>query len=519
MRDKGVTDIHGLSTLTPNVNLDEGSPFSGSNSVLSASIRGIGQDDFAFNLDPGVGVYVDGVYFARTVGANQNLLDVERIEILKGPQGTLFGRNTIGGAISIVTRKPGDQLAVQGQVTGGSYDRRDIALMADIPLASNLLSTVTFSDEFRDGYQDRIPYPSPTPYVSDPVGAMHSSGTETFDTQGGQNEQVARVKLQWTANRVADRDAVGGLDSYQPAVHGKYRAADHHRPGQPQRHIRSDLQRLSAGHPVRADRRAGVRPRNTVGTPLWQANLSPATTRLLYGSGVTSTGNIDRTYANGQNFDKLDSYGTSLTLDWTLNPAFTLRSITGWRRLHWTSGLDADGSPINYFELSFAEGQHQISEEVQLIGDLFDSRLKLVAGLYYFNEGGYINDFVTFGGGLLQVDGPNTLDTTSYAGYLHLDYKLTDRIGLTLGGRESSDRKTFTGGQQDLNGFFYRLIGGCYAGYPATPSPACQQTLAAAGFGFPSASNPYQVYPVGENHQNFTEFTPTAGMQYHFDPA
>src|SRR6202041_1457434 len=129
-----------------------------------------------------------------------------------------------------------------------------------------------------------------------------------------------------------------------------------------------------------------------------------------------------------------------------------------------------------FFELSFAEGQHQVSEEVQLIGDLLDSRLKLVAGLYYFNEGGYIHDFVTFGGGLLQVDGPNTLNTTSYAGYLHLDYKLTDQIGLTLGGRESSDRKTFTGGQQDLNGFFQRLIGGCYAGYPATPTPACQAT-------------------------------------------
>jgi hypothetical protein len=95
LRSKGITDIHGLSRLTPNVNLDAGAPFSGSNSVLSASIRGIGQDDFAFNLDPAVGAYVDGVYYARTVGANQNLLDVERIEILKGPQGTLFGRNTI----------------------------------------------------------------------------------------------------------------------------------------------------------------------------------------------------------------------------------------------------------------------------------------------------------------------------------------------------------------------------------------------------------------------------------------
>jgi iron complex outermembrane receptor protein len=519
LREKGITDIHGLSMLTPNVNLDEGSPFSGSNSVLSASIRGIGQDDFAFNLDPGVGVYVDGIYYARTVGANQNLLDVERIEILKGPQGTLFGRNTIGGAISIVTRKPGDELAIQAQVTGGSYDRRDVALMADIPLAGNLLSTLTFSSQYRNGYEDRIPYPSPTPYVSDPVGAMHSSGTETFDTQGGQNEQIARVKLQWTPiEALVATLSVDWTHTNQPSTASTVlqTVTD---PANPNAVFGPIFNACLLGIPFAPTAALVCGPRNTVGTPLWQANSNPASTRLLYGSAVTSTGNIDRTYANGQNFDKLDSYGTSLTLDWTLNPAFTLRSITGWRRLHWTSGLDADGSPINYFELSFAEGQHQISEEVQLIGDLLDSRLKLVGGLYYFNEGGYIHDYVTFGGGLLQVDGPNTLDTTSYAGYLHLDYKLTDKVGLTLGGRESSDRKTFTGGQQDLNGFFYRLIGGCYAGYPATPSAACQQTLATAGFGFPSAANPYQVYPLGENHQNFTQFTPTAGVQYHFDPA
>ena len=515
LRSKGITDIGGLSRLTPNVNLDTGSPFAGSNSVLSASIRGIGQDDFAFNLDPGVGVYVDGVYYARTVGANQNLLDVERIEILKGPQGTLFGRNTIGGAISIVTRTPGDQLAVDAQVSGGSYNRRDAAIMADLPITDTLLSTVTFSSQSRDGYQRRVPYPG-TGYVSDPVGAIHSSGTEVFDTQGGQNEQVVRAKLQWKPN-----DALTGLLS-----------VDWTHTNQPST-ASTVLDTITSGPqavfgPIYNGCLQGIQfaptaplvcgTRNVVNTPLWQANLNPATTRLLYGPAVTNTGNIDTTYATGQNFDKLDSYGLAMTFDLKLNQNYTVRSITGWRRLHWTSGLDADGSPVNFFELSFAEGQHQISEELQLIGDLWDSRLKLVAGLYYFNEGGFIHDFVNFGGGLLQLDGPNSLDTTSYAGYLHLDYKVTDQLGLTLGGRESDDRKEFVGGQQDLNMFFYK-IAGCYP-YNAPASligaPAnltCQQAL-----GFPNPANPFQMYPIGVNHQNFKEFTPTAGMQYHFNP-
>ena len=159
LRAHGITDITSLSQLTPNVNLDGGAPFSGDSSVLSASIRGIGQDDFAFNLDPGVGVYLDGVYLARTIGANQNLLDVDRIEILKGPQGTLFGRNTIGGAINIVTHVPGNEFTVTGQATLGSYQRHDILLTADLPISTNLLTTISVSSQTREGYQK--PFRSP----------------------------------------------------------------------------------------------------------------------------------------------------------------------------------------------------------------------------------------------------------------------------------------------------------------------------------------------------------------------
>ncbi len=513
LRAKGITDIHGLSGLTPNVNLDQGSPFSGSNSVLSASIRGIGQDDFAFNLDPGVGVYVDGVYFARTVGANQSLLDVDRIEILKGPQGTLFGRNTIGGAISIVTRTPGDDFTMQSQLTGGSYNRRDLSVLADIPLAPNLLSTITVATQYQDGYERRIPYPSPTPYVSDPVGALHSSGTEAFDTQGGTNQQTVRAKLLWKASDAVSATFTGDwTHTNQPSTASTVLET-----------VTSFSQGGTFG-PFFNDCLLGLPPatklicgpRGVVGTPLWQANLNPASTRLLYGTAVTNTGNIDTTYANGQNFDKLDSYGAAATVDWDIDSAFKFRSITSSRRLHWDSGLDADGSPIDFFELSFAEGQHQVSQEFQLIGDLLDSKLKLVAGLYYFDEGGYIHDFVTFGGGLLQVDGPNELETRSYAAYLHADYKVTEKFGLTLGGRLSEDRKTFTGGQQDLNGFVYKAST-CYP-YNASASligaPAnltCQQVL-----GYPNPNNPLQVYPYGENHQSFNEFTPTLGAQYHF---
>ena len=169
LRAKGVTDINSLTNLTPNVNLDSSSPFSGDTSVLSASIRGIGQDDFAFNLDPGVGVYLDGVFLARTFGANQNLMDVDRVEILKGPQGTLFGRNTIGGAIQIVTHVPGSEPRFEAQATVGEFNRTDLGFTADLPITDTLLSSLTVSSINRDGYQDVIPYPADSPWGSNAV--------------------------------------------------------------------------------------------------------------------------------------------------------------------------------------------------------------------------------------------------------------------------------------------------------------------------------------------------------------
>jgi iron complex outermembrane receptor protein len=143
LSERAVGNVSQLASLSPNVNLDSGVSFSASTAVLAASIRGIGASDFAFNIDPAVGVYVDGVYLARSVGANQDLLDVERIEILKGPQGTLFGRNTIGGAVSIVTRDPAKTFGVRGDLTVGRFDLFQARASIDLPLAENLYSSVT----------------------------------------------------------------------------------------------------------------------------------------------------------------------------------------------------------------------------------------------------------------------------------------------------------------------------------------------------------------------------------------
>jgi iron complex outermembrane receptor protein len=136
-----------------------------------------------------------------------------------------------------------------------------------------------------------------------------------------------------------------------------------------------------------------------------------------------------------------------------------LKSITGWRQITWNIGTDLDGLPESMQEVTDGQG-HARSEELQLNGKAFDGKLNYTAGLYYFNESGYVHDFVPFDTAYLYVyDYDNNIKTDSYAGYLHLDYKLTDAWGLTAGVRYSHEKKQFLGGQGDLNGFSYKISG------------------------------------------------------------
>ena len=137
-----------------------------------------------------------------------------------------------------------------------------------------------------------------------------------------------------------------------------------------------------------------------------------------------------------------------------------LKSISAWRQINWNIGTDLDGLPESMQEVTDSQAQRQISQEFQLTGKAFSDRLDYVAGLYYFQEGGYVHDYVPFDTGYLYVyDISNDVNTTSYAGYFHVDYKITDDWGVTAGGRYSDERKKFLGGQADLNGFSYKISG------------------------------------------------------------
>jgi len=551
MQSRNITDIQALGNLTPGVNLDAGAPFSGDRSVLSASIRGIGQDDFAFNLNPGVGVYVDGVFLARTIGANQNLLDVDRVEILKGPQGTLFGANTIGGAISIVTHTPGDEERFIATATTGSFDRRDFGFTADIPIVSGvLLSTISVSSQEQTGWMKVVPYPSGSPYAQVPLtfdsaNDYPQAAYATNDNYDGQGLQVIRGKLLWKASDKLsvtlsadwsheDTTALG----YQ--VLGAYNGAGSTFPAVYNTCISNNATTLTSS-PLTAAGVTGVcsQPRaqvpalgslgsppllgaGYVGGPVGPFNylntggvpyLGSSSPRLWWGApGSYNTGDIDSTYAgDAPDFARYDVYGGALTgvYDWT--DQLTLKSITAYRTITWEIGTALDGVPGDTFQ-SVTDHQHQwqISQEFQLLGKAFDDKLNYVAGLYYFNEGGYVHDYVPFEGLLYVYDVQNNVNNKDIAAFVHGDYKLTDKISFTAGGRYTDVIADFIGGQSDLNSFPFGSF--CYQNSCGGAPPFSQIVPGESTPGTPY----YRYFPNTPDSQAWHVFDPTLGAQYHF---
>lgn len=557
LTERAVADVSSLSALTPNVNLDGGTPFSGSSAVLSATIRGIGSDDFAFNIDPGVGIYLDGVFLARTVGANQDLPDVERIEVLRGPQGTLFGRNTIGGAISIVTHTPGDEFRIRGDITTGSFNLVRARATIDIPIVDGVTSSITAGVTNRTGFQRRIPYAGSAAEQqaiansdshlnfnhADYSTATRQSADDSISLRGrlriepgdsvrinlsadytrqnsaGQNNSLLAVSFPPGPFAPTNPLPGTGINPVAPVggvlFGGLYNFC-----------INSTPAAIAArgATAICGARGTNINPGGLL-APLAGVNVDadPNNNRLPW-DGRFITGDPDTSYATGPTLNDLKAWGAAANIEIDVADGLMVRSISAYRRTNWTAGSDLDGSPLSILELTFNQNQEQISQELQLLGtNLLDGRLNFVLGAYYFKEEGDLHDYVIFNEGLLQVDGPNDFNTRNYAFFGQIDFRMTDWLAITVGGRYTDETKFFEGGQQDLNGGSYKLFG-CSDGagnitpfgdFPLAPPVAAGGPPCFAALSFPDPTNPVRLYVPGRNRNDFQNFSPKIGVQLH----
>lgn len=409
LEDRGATNIKTVTNFIPNVELTNTNRPTAGGSAYAAWIRGVGSGDYAFPTDPGVGIYVDGVYLARTIGGLLSLADIERVEVLRGPQGTLYGRNTIGGAINVVTKAPTLSGAPNGQIMGryGSYGRADLLGQFSAPIVNDKLGFKASASYFSsDGWGRRI---------------------YTGERLNGEDRLVLRGAL---------------LAEVAPDFTIDFRA-DYSR----QRNLGAVAQIAEVtGTP------ALIARFNQFAAP-GQAAKTGLPVGTVYGSAFALPGTYN-TASTSPLSDDYDIGGGALTLTYAPARKFNVKSITAYRKLKSRIQVDGDNSP---FTISFTDEtihDNQFSQELQANGTLLGGRLTYVAGIYYFREKGTSDRLSGSFNGVFEVtgvasDARNTFNEAdfkaeSYAAYTQNDLELFDGLELSLGGRLNRDKKTYT---------------------------------------------------------------------------
>lgn len=354
----------------------------------------------------------------------------------------------------------------------------------------------------KDGFQKRIAFPGAGAFFSDPITAYSSTGailgTGKRDTLGGGSELNGRVKLLWHAG-----------DNLKVTLAGDYSRA--RQGASPTTLLRTN--QGGAGGPtllgiynICINTPAGVLgaiglgalcgPRVGPGTGIAGVNVDAITSnnRLTVDDRFV-TGDKDTTYATGNNFSRLRSYGFAGTIDFDLTDDVALKSITAYRAQKWNIGLDIDGTPVHIMEPNVLQDQNQFSQEIQLSGKAIDGRLNWVVGAYYFNETSDEQQNPNFAAGLFTILNPASFNTKSYAAFTHLNFAVTDQIGLTLGARYTEEVKEYEGGQEDVNLFLQKAAG-----------------LPAALYWNPADLT--QLLPTTRQKQKFNNFSPRLGLEY-----
>lgn len=452
---RGVEKIDGLAAFTPNLTLQNNPSFGGAGSSAAIYIRGIGQKEFLPTTEPGVGVYVDGVYVARSVGALMDLVDVERVEILRGPQGTLFGRNTIGGAISITTNRPDETAGGKVSVTTGRYSRIDVKGMANIPLSDTVFSKLSFASFNREGYVRHLVDGRKLGDAGTLTGRLDLRWLATDNLEVNVSVDGTRDRSNGPAMVLSDvtyKSAIfnpQGLPMLPPGsapTPGAYVLnPPFDAPTDNFTLLHNYFAALLGGQPC-----LGFAPYSPQGN-------APAcfSDRFLVGDKATA--------GTAPQFARNNLWGAQVTFDWDLGPV-QLKSITAWREVDGDYARDGDHSPFTILHLADKLKQSQLSQELQLLGETADQRLKYVLGAYYFREkGNNVNslDFtpVTFrSGGRFQ--------TESYALFGQATFSVTPEIDLTAGLRYTKDDKSFLPDQEIL---VDKTGGALIAASPNTP--------------------------------------------------
>ncbi|MEE4271749.1 MAG: TonB-dependent receptor [Thermoanaerobaculales bacterium] len=392
LEDQHITNIQELALATPNLWMEKNTS---SSSGARAAIRGIGEDESMFTSDTPVGIYIDDVYIPRQLGAQFDLYETERLEVLRGPQGTLYGRNTSAGAIKLISKQPHSEFALNLEAALGNFDRMDFRGMVNVPVADWFSFQLAAMTRSHDGFDENL-------YDGNDVNDQDIWGT--------------RLSLRFMPSDSVDILVVGDVlkESSTP------------------------------GFPLGFVPQAPFINGFGVGQWSFEHQLDGDT------DPHTLLSDLEPPYLND-----LDQSGIYATIDWQVSEEMSFKSVSAWRELSSEFFVDGDGQVGNQFlpgiipeflplfHIFQDQTQDQISQELQLLGTI-GTKIDYVGGLYYFTESNQqITENVVLSLPGLNRYTDSSLDTDSYAGFASFDFHLLDNLTLTAGGRWTEDTKDF----------------------------------------------------------------------------
>jgi iron complex outermembrane recepter protein len=450
-----------LDKVAPNIQFHSYGTLTGNNSAAQVFIRGIGQTDATPAVDPGVGVYIDDVYMGRAVGAAMEFRDIANVQILRGPQGTLFGRNTIGGAVLLTSNQPGTDAGNSVRLGVGNDSLREAFGAFDIPLGETWSARAALGFKQRDGYVKRV-----------------SDGKDL----GDEDMRTGQVALRWNPS-----------EAFDATLRGDYTKEDEN------------------GSPFVF--RAMNEGATFVGAASIAAGcpniLDPFPPPLLVGPlADPRCGNDAQAlgkYRNGGTYpasSTLKNRGESLVMTWKATESLTFKSITADRKLEWTGTRDADNTPLLILHTNYRSKSDQFSQELQAVYD--SEKLDGVVGLYTFDEESFDRLLVPLGNPGTSYDTQRVkMSTQARAAFTEWTFNFTDKLSASAGLRATKESK--------------RLTATMFNVAPATRAEPPAPTALCPFAGPPPTQTGCLFLSTGGFVRDFTATTKSGSLQYRFN--
>lgn len=404
LEDAGFDRISDLANMSPSLQFGNFGP------VSFVTMRGIGNENTTAGGDPGVAMHLDGIYMGRPVAGLFTAFDTQRVEILRGPQGTLYGRNATGGSINLITNKPQDEFGGTVDLTYGDYDWMRVRGAVNLPISDSISARVVgFIDE-RDGYTENK-YP----------GGKDANDVDDQGIRGHLNFDIGETSSLLLSASYIESGGVGHSSE-----------------------LREDFPGSTTGQNIGGPPGWAFAPGGpTSGIPGYNNYIDLET-------GVVAVNDLDSFRVNKDVRESQDSEFTmfSATFVWDFE-SVTFKSITAYVETDFEVHQDEDHSELDLLELVLVEDANQFSQELQLLS-ASDGPLQWILGLYYFDEEASRNSLFFRSRYDVFAEQWNVpagfaiggdVDSESYAAYGQATYRVTESVGVTAGLRYTEDEK------------------------------------------------------------------------------